>query len=1422
MSGKATPLTGSVKDLKKTIGKLVINANADILCLQKGYSKLKDGGTLSKSEEEIEKSLVLKKEALVEAIKSLEARAEYVKEECLDKFLKMMKTTSETAATLLSRKSEATDVTEEEVKKVQHQAKASIEEIEVIEEEIASEIKGLATTLSKLSGGPENIAEESSEETELEGEFGRLDPYLQERYKKIEKEITRKMIEQILKLETTWEEEKETLDYIGLKEIKWEFDQVDKKLRFLVNEWEKRKHSEKLSDHLADILDKLFEEYYEKYSKMADQKRLEAATQRKKEKELLEYKNEKRRPIPTWPEKIPYSKFKPDLLSWDKENHLSSASSKFGQMVEMLKKEGRINTFEQIQTRLGRNRDDKDILVKIIALLDAINEETCYNKITKAWETITSLKRNTSETLNEFFSKFETVQYSLNLADDSYVEPTETASADDRELMASRKIELNDKLKAVLLIKSIGVEDGVKRDILAKVDFNKEPKAVYEAKKTAIRHICGEAEKSAAKHSESDHDQDKVLFTKPWQSRDRSRSRSWSRGRSRPGDRSRDRSGDRSRDRSAGSSRDRSRGGDYRRRDRNTRAVSFQDRKRDPTPVPGTVDPNLHLQGSDNNEVFYLETNYDDIFVNDEDFISKDRKGTQLMIIDIGCPRSLMGSYEYEKFKSFLPPLELKRIKEFPASEKFKFGPSRLYNSRIRIELKMNLRDVVIKGKFFIVDGDIPILIGNDIIEPLGGSIHTKERVLELKELGQEVKMIKTMGGHYVIPVMENKGETEDEVSIEEMNEQSDEEIECLEQSDDEHEVHENDNNIKDLEADAVMLVLLAECKEEEELWMLHDVMGHTNFITMILEQDEASEIEKVHRYFGHRSGRKVWELFAKAGRLRGKKEAVLELIDKCKICRVWKKTPPRPKVGMPVANTFNEVVGLDLKVLKKSGDYILWMVDLFTKAIKGKYIRNKNPETIINGIIESWIIGNGFGPGHPSKAFYSDNGGEFLNNEVVNFAATLNITIKMTSADAPWQNGTVERHHATADVVYEKVRAENPNMNPQEAVDHAAFAKNCEINQAGFSSLQLVIGQNPAFPGLAEVTPASTNLDSSSRAMRALKNIDIARVKFREYDCNEKLKKVRSQRINPSVERNYRMGDPVLFRDAKRKEWKHGTALVRFGKTLYLKFGNWLRRVPIDTVIPDADGVQKVEESYIEPSEDKNDEEERFKEEEMPIEELAKDLGTAEENISLKEKVLSLEKKIQTFEEFKDQTEVGNDRSVAVNSDIIADEKIEIRKKRAERRKKQKLKKTEQEKVYPVLGQTIIFKEFDAEDWMKARVFGVFKKSSIHSKIKQLVLEDGMKVQKNFETEVEDWKPFTAVDDDVNSEWPETYFLSCILGNEEDEVCEVYPVEIIKKAEYGRSDVQEAMQSEIEKYKSFEAFEEVCDEGQESVPNKV
>ena len=68
------------------------------------------------------------------------------------------------------------------------------------------------------------------------------------------------------------------------------------------------------------------------------------------------------------------------------------------------------------------------------------------------------------------------------------------------EQKALRRNEMNDKSKSVQLIKALGVDGTFKRDILAKVNFNQDPKKVYEETKTDIREICGD---KMDKHTEN-------------------------------------------------------------------------------------------------------------------------------------------------------------------------------------------------------------------------------------------------------------------------------------------------------------------------------------------------------------------------------------------------------------------------------------------------------------------------------------------------------------------------------------------------------------------------------------------------------------------------------------------------------------------------------------------------------------------------------------------------------------------------------------------------------------------------------------------------------------------------------------------------------------------------------------------------------
>ena len=79
---------------------------------------------------------------------------------------------------------------------------------------------------------------------------------------------------------------------------------------------------------------------------------------------------------------------------------------------------------------------------------------------------------------------------------------------------------------------------------------------------------------------------------------------------------------------------------------------------------------------------------------------------------------------------------------------------------------------------------------------------------------------------------------------------------------------------------------------------------------------------------------------------------------ENCKICKLYRKTPPRPVVGNlfnPDKMKFNNMVSFDL--MKRSGRWILYMIDMVTEYTQAKYVKNKKKETIVEKIIVAWIV---------------------------------------------------------------------------------------------------------------------------------------------------------------------------------------------------------------------------------------------------------------------------------------------------------------------------------------------------------------------------------------------------------------------------------------------------------------------------------
>ena len=74
----------------------------------------------------------------------------------------------------------------------------------------------------------------------------------------------------------------------------------------------------------------------------------------------------------------------------------------------------------------------------------------------------------------------------------------------------------------------------------------------------------------------------------------------------------------------------------------------------------------------------------------------------------------------------------------------------------------------------------------------------------------------------------------------------------------------------------------------------------------------------KLHRQFGHPSKDKLLRLIKSAGITDGDfKDEIVKVTDSCKSCLLYKKTPARPVVSLPLATKFNETVSMDLKKYK-------------------------------------------------------------------------------------------------------------------------------------------------------------------------------------------------------------------------------------------------------------------------------------------------------------------------------------------------------------------------------------------------------------------------------------------------------------------------------------------------------------------------
>ena len=507
----------------------------------------------------------------------------------------------------------------------------------------------------------------------------------------------------------------------------------------------------------------------------------------------------------------------------------------------------------------------------------------------------------------------------------------------------------------------------------------------------------------------------------------------------------------------------------------------------------------------------HINWNYNENVETIEDTLITVASKVDRMVVDTAATKSVAGEFWYKNHREILDDSTKSMMKTRDEKRHFRFGNSVRYPSQFEVDIPINLGKLDSCIHVSIIKADIPLLLGLEDMQKLGFVIDTDKKTIFTKRTRETFQLEVTENNHLALPFIPMVIEKEEDVML--------------------------------TEADTTK-------EKMKKIKKIHHIMGHPRDETLKNFYRDSSENDAMTM------------------------NMIEEVTNNCQVCRYkYRKTPPRPKVSLPVSRNFNQCVSIDLKgpFNKK---YILYCVDTFSRLTRGIIIKDKNPSTIIKGLLDCWILGKGIGPGMPIK-FLFDNGPEFANPQIIDLAEKFGLPLSnVTAAYSPYSNGICERNHAVVDRMMAKMMAADPSLTDQSALDYALHARNMETNNKGFSPFQIVYGENPRIPGIITSNPPSLSSNFESEDVRKhILRVQTAREAFREADTNERVKRGLKARIHGYNDEIIFPGDKVYFKENDKIEWSGPSPVLGIhGKVALVKYGNNFKRVHISKLIKEGD----------------------------------------------------------------------------------------------------------------------------------------------------------------------------------------------------------------------------------------------------------
>ena len=442
-------------------------------------------------------------------------------------------------------------------------------------------------------------------------------------------------------------------------------------------------------------------------------------------------------------------------------------------------------------------------------------------------------------------------------------------------------------------------------------------------------------------------------------------------------------------------------------------------------------------------------------------------------VLDSGATANVAGKAWLDCYLGSLSDSDRHKVEYNNSSNGFRFGSDDIYTSLYKVKIPACIGSHKISIETDIIDTNVPLLLSQKAMKAASTSINFVDD--SVKMFGENQDVILTRSGHYSVPLSNNHRILKDAV--------------------------ENSANI-----------------------VLH-ISPKFN--------DKTKIATKLHSQFAHPTSDKLIKLISSAGLGNDLSliKAIKEVSQSCDVCKIYKKPSPRPAVGMPLANDFNEVVALDLKFFH--GNIILHLIDHVSRFSAAAIVKSKKPNDILDAIFKVWI--SVFGP---PKRFLSDNGGEFVNGEFLEMCEAYGVVVMTTAAESPWSNGLCERHNAVLADMLQKV-AEEKSCNLPTALCWAIHAKNSLSNVHGFSPYQIAIGRNPKLPCVLDSDLPALESPENPIVLRNLKAMEAARKAFMEAESGEKIKRALKHNIRPTNNQKFVSGDIVYYKRNNERKWK-------------------------------------------------------------------------------------------------------------------------------------------------------------------------------------------------------------------------------------------------------------------------------------------